>query len=235
MGIVDEDVARVRDATDFVAVASEHLALRRVGTRWVGLCPFHTERTPSFSLNAELGFYYCFGCGAKGDVITFVREMEHLDFVEAVEKLAARAGITLRYDNQAVAHDHQRRARVHETLEHAVAWYHQRLLSAPDAAPARSYLRRERGYDGALVRRYQLGWAPEGWDELIRSLGLSRKALVDAGLATVDESGRYTDFFRGRLLFPIFEALGRPVGAGGRLLPGGRGPKYKNTLGDGGV
>ncbi len=97
----------------------------------MGLCPFHTERTPSFSLNAELGFYYCFGCGAKGDVITFVREMEHLDFVEAVEKLAARAGITLRYDNQAASQDHQRRSRIHETLEQAIAWYHQRLLVRP--------------------------------------------------------------------------------------------------------
>jgi DNA primase len=229
VGIVDEDIAGVRAATDFVAVASEHLALRRVGSRWVGLCPFHTERTPSFSLNAELGFYYCFGCGAKGDVITFVREMEQLDFVEAVEKLAARAGITLRYDNQAVAHDHQRRSRIHETLDKALGWYHQRLLSAPDAAAARSYLRRERGYDGDVVRRYLLGWAPQGWDELTRTLGVPQRALVDAGLATVDESGRYTDFFRGRVLFPIFEAGGRPVGAGGRVLPSGRGPKYKNT------
>jgi DNA primase len=229
VGIVDEDVAGVRAATDFVAVASEHLALRRVGSRWVGLCPFHTERTPSFSLNAELGFYYCFGCGAKGDVITFVREMEHLDFVEAVEKLAARAGITLRYDNQAATRDHQRRSRMHETLETALGWYHQRLLSAPDAAAARSYLRRERGYDGAVVRRYLLGWAPEGRDELTRSLGIPQRALVDAGLAAVDESGRYTDFFRGRVLFPIYEAGGKPVGAGGRLLPSGRGPKYKNT------
>ncbi len=229
MGIVDEDIARVRAATDFVAVAGEHLALRRVGTRWVGLCPFHTEKSASFSLNAELGFYYCFGCAAKGDVITFVREMEHLDFVEAVERLAGRAGITLRYDDQATGRDSQRRARIHENLEKAIAWYHQRLLSAPDAAAARSYLRRQRGYDGEVVRQYLLGWAPEGWDLLVRSLDVPRAALVDAGLATVDESGRYTDFFRGRLLFPIFEAGGRPVGAGGRLLPGGRGPKYKNT------
>ncbi|MGH9057233.1 MAG: DNA primase [Acidimicrobiales bacterium] len=229
MGIVDEDIARVRGSADFVAVAGEHMALRRVGSRWVGLCPFHTERTPSFSLNAELGFYYCFGCGAKGDVITFVRELEHLDFVEAVEKLAARSGVTLRYDDQAAGRDHQRRSRIHETLEAAFAWYHGRLVSSPDAALARSYLRRERGYDGDVVRQYQLGWAPDGWDRLVRSAGVPARALVDAGLATVDESGRYTDFFRGRLLFPIFEAGGRPVGAGGRLMPGGRGPKYKNT------
>ncbi|HET9078542.1 MAG TPA: DNA primase [Acidimicrobiales bacterium] len=229
MGIVDEDIARVRDTTDFVNLVSEHLALRRVGTRWVGLCPFHTEKSPSFSVNAELGFYYCFGCGAKGDAISFVREMEHLDFVEAVEKLAARSGITLRYDDAAGGRDRQRRSRIHDTLEAAVNWYHERLLSAPEAAPARAYLRRERGYDGQVVRDYRIGWAPDGWDTLVRSLGVARDALVDAGLATVDEKGRYTDFFRGRILFPIFEPGGRPVGAGGRQLPGGYPPKYKNT------
>src|ERR1700729_4355283 len=101
--------------------------------RWVGLCPFHTEKSPSFSVNAELGMYYCFGCGAKGDVITFVREVEHLDFVEALENLAARAGIALRYDNESTSRDHQRKKGIHETLDAAIAWYHQRLLSAPDA------------------------------------------------------------------------------------------------------
>jgi DNA primase len=228
VGIVDEDIAKVRASTDFVALAGEHLALRRVGMRWVGLCPFHTEKSPSFSVNAELGMYYCFGCGAKGDVITFVREVEHLDFVEAVENLAARAGIALRYDNESTGRDHQRKSRIHETLDAAIAWYHERLLSAADASAARGYLR-GRGYDGEGVRKYRLGWAPDGWDQLVKSLGVPAAALVDAGLATVDESGRYTDFFRARILFPIYEAGGKPVGAGGRLLPGGRGPKYKNT------
>ncbi len=229
MGIVDEDIARVRAATDFVAVAGEHVALRRVGSRWVGLCPFHVEKTPSFSVNGELGVYYCFGCGAGGDVITFVRETEHLDFVEAVEKLAGRAGIALHYDDAAGGRDHQRRARLYDAMERAVEWYHQRLLAAPDAAAARGYLRRERGYDGEVVRRYRLGWAPEGWDVLVRSVGVTPRELVDAGLAYVGDTGRHIDFFRGRLLFPIFEPAGRPVGTGGRVLPGGRGPKYKNT------
>jgi DNA primase len=229
VGILEEDIARVRAATDFVALASEHLALRRVGNRWVGLCPFHNEKSPSFSVNSELGMYYCFGCGAKGDVITFVREVDHLDFVEAVEKLAARTAITLRYDNQSGTRDHQRRTRIHETLEKAIEWYHQRLLTSPDAARARAYLRRERAYDGDVVRQYRLGWAPEGRDELVRNMDIPARALVDAGLASVDPSGQYLDFFRARLLFPIFEAGGQPVGAGGRLLPGGRGPKYKNT------
>jgi DNA primase len=229
VGIVDEDIAKVRANTDFAALAGEHLALRRVGMRWVGLCPFHTEKTPSFSINAELGMYYCFGCGAKGDAITFVREVEHLDFVEAVEKLAARAGISLRYDSEATSRDHQRRSRIHENLEAAIAWYHDRLLSSADAAGARAYLRRERGYDGDVVRQYRLGWAPEGRDELLRALDIPPRALVDAGLAVVDGQGRYTDFFRARILFPIFDPAGKPVGAGGRQLPGGYPPKYKNT------
>lgn len=229
MGIVDEDIAKVRAATDFVGLASERVALRRVGRRWVGLCPFHAERSPSFGLNAEEGLYYCFGCRASGDVITFVRELDHLDFAEAVQYLAGRAGVTLRYDDGIGGRDHQRRTRVHDTLAKAVAWYHDRLLCAPDAAAARAYLRGERGYDGDLVRRYQLGWAPDGWDQLIKALKLPASALVDAGLAYVNDRGRHNDFFRGRLLFPIFEPGGRPVGAGGRILPGGRGPKYKNT------
>jgi DNA primase len=109
MGILDDDVARVREATDLVALAGEHIALKRVGRRFMGLCPFHTEKTPSFSVNPELGVYYCFGCQKSGDSITFIREIEHLDFVEAVERLAARAGITLRYDNVAIACSSRRR------------------------------------------------------------------------------------------------------------------------------
>jgi DNA primase len=231
VGIRDEDIERVRAATDFVALASEHVALRRVGQRWVALCPFHTEKSPSFSLNAQEGYFYCFGCSAKGDVITFIREIEHLDFVEAVEKLAARANVTLRYDDDSRGRDHQRLARIYDTVARAVAWYHEQLLDGRDSAAARHYLRVERGYDGEVVRRYQLGWAPEGWDRLLRSLKLPSGALVDAGLAQVSDDGRTTDFFRGRLLFPIFEPGGRPIGAGGRILPGGRGPKYKNTTG----
>ncbi|MGH9062201.1 MAG: CHC2 zinc finger domain-containing protein, partial [Acidimicrobiales bacterium] len=196
MGIVDEDIARVRAATDFVALAGEHIALKRVGRGWTGLCPFHGEKSPSFSVNAELGVYYCFGCQARGDVITFVREMEHLDFVDAVERLAARANITLRYDDASANRDHQRRSRLHDALEAAVTWYHQHLLAGKDSSPARAYLRHERGYDGDIVRRYRLGWAPDGWDHMVRSLGVPPQVLTDAGLAYVNDRGRHTDFFR---------------------------------------
>src|SRR5439155_5573698 len=133
VGIVDEDIARVRAAVDFVAVASEHIALKRVGRRYVGLCPFHAEKSPSFSVNAEEGLYYCFGCQAKGDVITFVREIDHLDFVGAVERQAARASITLRYDDVAASRDRKRRDQLVDAVGRAVEWYTPRLPSAPDA------------------------------------------------------------------------------------------------------
>src|SRR4051812_27746527 len=165
MGILDEDVARARDATDLVALASEHLALKRVGSRFVGLCPFHAEKTPSFSVNPEMGRFYCFGCQASGDAITFVREVEHLDFPDAVERLAARAGITLRYDDKAVAKDRSKKQRLSEAVVAAVAFYHGLLIESDDGGLARRYLR-SRGFDGDAVRQFQLGWSPDAWDQL---------------------------------------------------------------------
>jgi DNA primase len=227
MGIVDEDVARVRDATDFVQLASEHIALKKVGNRWVGLCPFHAEKTPSFSINAVEKLFFCFGCQVKGDVITFLREIEHLDFVEAVERLAARANIQLRYDDAAAGRDRQKRNRLTEALEQAVEWYHQRLLTAPDAGPARQYLR-SRSYDGDVVRAFKIGWAPDDWDALCKALALPDDVITDAGLGFVNRRGRQQDAFRARVMFPIFDAGGRPVAFGGRILSGD-GPKYKNS------
>jgi DNA primase len=228
MGIVDEDVVRVREASDMVAVVSEHVQLKRVGTSWTGLCPFHSEKSGSLSVSADKGVYYCFGCGAKGDVITFVREIEHLDFVGAVEVLAAKAGITLRYSDRDEGEGRKQRARLIDAMAKAVEWYHQRLLSSPDAARARGYLR-ERGLDGDKVRAYQIGWAPEGWDSLAKALKLPAEVLTGAGLGFINSRGRQTDAFRGRILFPIFDPSGDPVAFGGRIMPGADGPKYKNT------
>ena len=231
MAIVSEDLERVRSATDIAALIGERVALRRVGTRWIGLCPFHAEKTPSFSVNAELGLYYCFGCQAHGDAISFLRETEHLDFVEAVESLAQRAGVPLRYEEAAGAgRGRKRTAALTEALEAAVAWYHDRLLKGAEAGEARAYLRR-RGYDGDVVRRYKLGWAPAGWDTMVRALRLPEDVLIGTGLAFRSHAGRLTDSFRARVLFPIFDSAGRPVGFGGRVLPGTEGPKYKNTSG----
>jgi DNA primase len=228
VGIVDEDVVRVRESSDIVQLVSDHIQLKRVGRRWQGLCPFHGEKSPSFSVNQEQGLYYCFGCGAKGDVITFVREIEHVDFVGAIEMLAGRAGITLRYTDRNEGEGRKQRARLIDAMTKAVAWYHERLLSAPDAAKARAYLR-ERGLTGDEVRHYQVGWAPEGWDELTRALKLPDDVLTGAGLGFINSRRRQTDAFRGRVLFPIFDVTGDPVAFGGRILPNGDGPKYKNS------
>ena len=230
MGIVDDDVARVREATDLVALAGEHLALKRSGRRFVGLCPFHPEKTPSFSINQEDGFYYCFGCAASGDAITFVREVEHLDFVGAVERLAARAGIQLRYDDAAYSQDRKRRDRLHAAVAAAIDFYHDRLMTHDDAGLARRYLR-SRSYEKDAVQQFKIGFSPDGFDVLSRHLEekkFSRADITDAGLAFVNKTNRLQDSFRGRLMFPIYDARGDAAGFGGRSLDGVP-PKYKNT------
>jgi len=228
MGIPDEDVAQVRAATDIVALIGEHAALKRQGSRWVGLCPFHTEKSPSFSVNAEEGFYYCFGCQKSGDAITFVREMEHLDFVDAVRRLADKSGIAIREDGNA-GRDTQKRKVFLDAMERATEWYHQRLLTGADGGQARDYLR-SRGYDGEVVRRFRLGWAPDAWDALCTSLKLSEDVATGAGLGFVNKRDRLQDAFRARVLFPICDPSGHPVALGGRVLPGSTDPaKYKNS------
>ncbi|NLA34700.1 MAG: DNA primase [Actinobacteria bacterium] len=227
MGIVDEDIVKVRDASDIVAVISTHTALRRVGQRWTGLCPFHNEKSPSFSVNQQEGLYYCFGCQKSGDVITFVREIEHLDFVGAVEWLASKAGITLTYTDHDEGAGRKRQKMLHGVMDKAVAWYHQRL-NAPDAGAARKYLR-SRGFDRAMVEQFQVGWAPDRWDDLCRYLKVPDDVLVDCGLGMRNKAGRQQDFFRSRILFPIFDDQGRPVAFGGRKLPDAEGPKYQNS------
>ncbi len=228
MGINEEDIARVRAASDFVAVAAEHIALKRVGRNYSGLCPFHSEKSPSFSINPEKGVYFCYGCGAKGDVITFVRDLERLDFAAAVERLAAKANIALRYDNEAAGRDRVRRTKLLDAVAVAAEWYHQRLLTSADAGRARSYLR-SRGYDGDAIRRFKLGWAPDGWDVMCKALSVPTDVARDAGLGYVSKIGKLNDFFQSRILFPIFDPSGAPIAFGGRKLPDADGPKYKNS------
>src|SRR5207344_385067 len=141
MGILDDDVAQVREATDIVGLIGERLALKKAGRRYVGLCPFHTEKSPSFSVNPELGLYFCFGCQESGDAITFVRKLDGLDFPEAVERLAHRAGITLRYDSKAVGQDRQKKTRLIEAVGAAIDFYHAILMEQPAGGRARGYLR----------------------------------------------------------------------------------------------
>lgn len=231
MGIHDEDIAKVRSSADLVALIGEHTEIKRSGRQWMARCPMHGERTPSLSVSPEKGVYYCFGCQRSGDAITFVQEMDNLDFAGAVESLAGRYGIQLRYTSANEGSRRQRKRTLLDAVEKAVEFYHQRLLTSPDAGEARSYLR-SRGYDGDVVRRYKIGWAPDDWDQLAKHLRLKEDDLRDAGLGFVNKAGRQQDFFRGRVMFPIHDERGDPVGFGGRILPGHEGSKYKNTTTD---
>src|SRR4051794_18935479 len=228
MGISPDDIEKVRSQTDIVAVISEHVGLRKQGNRWVGLCPFHAEKSGSFSVNQELNLFYCFGCQAKGDVISFVRDIDHLDFAGAVEFLASKSGITLRYTDRAEGDRREARGKLREAMVAAVEWYHERLLTGPDSGAARRYLR-DRGFDGERVRQYKIGWAPDDWDQLVKALPFSPKVLRDAGLGRESKRGGTNDFFRARVLFPIFDVQGDPIGFGRRMMPEGRPPKYQNT------
>jgi DNA primase len=228
VGILDEDVQRVRDTADIVAIVSAHTQLKKVGNNWSGLCPFHGEKSPSFSVNPEKNVYYCFGCQASGDVISFVRDIDHLDFQGAVEFLASKAGIALRFTDRNEGERREARSRLRDAMVAAVDWYHERLLTASDAGAARRYLR-DRGFDGETVRTYRIGWAPDDWDQLVKALPFPPKVLRDAGLGRESKRGGTNDFFRARVLFPIFDAQGDPIGFGGRMMPGGRPPKYQNT------
>ena len=232
MSIRDTDVQRVREATDLVALIGRRVSLKRVGSNHMGLCPFHTEKTPSFSVDAAKGFYHCFGCKASGDAITFLRETEHLDFTDAVEQLAAAANIELTYDDPGVQQANRRRKELMSLLEQAARYYHEHLMSSPDAGNARAYLRR-RGYDRDMVLKWRLGYAPPLWNALCQHLGAPVDLLRKAGLASAEQE---SDFFRDRVMFPICDASGRVVSFAGRILPRPgepppKGPKYKNTAG----
>lgn len=229
MGIAEDDIQKVRSSVTLSDVVSPYSQLRRTGRSQVGLCPFHSERSPSFSVNDETGRYMCFGCGAKGDVFTFVQQMEHLDFVGSVERIASKAGIELRYTSGAGNGERKHRKELQALMERAVDWYHARLLESPDARAAREYLR-ERGLSGDVARSFRLGWAPDEWDALSSSLGATPAMLAEVGLGFVNKAGRLQDSFRARVMFPIFDENGAAVAFGGRILPGSTDPaKYKNS------
>lgn len=221
-----EDIDRVRAATDMVHLVSAHTQLKRSGSRFMGLCPFHAERTPSFSVNAEDCLYHCFGCQESGDCFNFVQKTENLDFAEAVEFLAQRAGINITRTSSPQA---MSRKPVLEALQAAQSWYHELLLNSPDAGPARSYLR-TRGYGSEEVRKWKLGWAPDSWDGLQRHLRADRQVLQKAGLVKQSSSGGAIDVQRGRIIFSICNHRGEVIAFGGRALPGAEGvAKYINS------
>ena len=229
MAINEEDLERLRATLVLSDVVQGYVALRRVGRNWVGLCPFHAERSGSFNVRDEMGRYRCFGCGAAGDVFKFVQDIEHVDFVAAVESLASKAGIELRYTTGGQGRERERRKQLVEAMNAAVDWYHERLLNGPDARAARDYLR-QRGLSGEVARRFRLGYAPDDWDALCRDLKLPAERLRDTGLAFTNKAGRQQDSFRARVMFPIFTENGEAVAFGGRILPGSTDPaKYKNS------
>ena len=229
MAISDDDLQRLKATVSIVDVVGEVVQLRRVGRNYVGLCPFHAEKTPSFNVREETGRYRCFGCDQSGDAFTFVQQTRHVDFVGAAEHLAAKVGMQLTYTDAAQSAHRARRKRLVEAMERAVEWYHQRLLTGADAGTARGYLR-SRGIDGDVARAFKLGYAPDAWDALASGAGIDAELLRANGLAFVNRAQRLQDAFRNRLLFPIFSDSGEAIALGGRVLPGSSDPaKYKNS------
>lgn len=231
--ISDDSLERVKQAADIVEVISAHTDLRRQGSRWVGLCPFHEERTPSFSVDAGEKLYHCFGCGVGGDTIKFVEEKEGLGFAEAVELLAERYGVELereREDPRAEERRRQRR-RLGELLDRAAAFYAHFLWQAEEAGRARAYLA-ERGLGEETLRAYSVGYAPSAWDTMLvrgQRAGFEVEEMRAVGLAQKGRSGGEYDRFRERIMFPIRDRRGRTLGFGGRAMRSDQGAKYVNT------
>ncbi|MEY9991137.1 DNA primase [Streptomyces sp. V4I8] len=232
--INDEDVKAVRDAVPIDAVVSEYLQLRNAGGgNLKGLCPFHDEKSPSFQVSPSKGLFHCFGCQEGGDTITFVMKVDHLSFSEAVERLAAQAGITLRYEEGGYNPSHQRGERIRLVEAHKIAaeWYAEQLATSPEADTGRIFLA-ERGFDQAAAVHFGVGYSPQGWDHLTRFLrgkGFTDKELLLSGLAQEGRRGPI-DRFRGRLMWPIRDIGGEVVGFGARkLYDADNGPKYLNT------
>jgi DNA primase len=224
----DDWVERVRASTDIVELIGQHVALKRVGRNWTGLCPFHPDKSPSLSVNPDRQFYHCFGCGAGGDVFKFVQEFEKVSFPEAVESLSRRAGIPVPPRQQ---RDGGVRGPLLEALESAAAAYQQWLLDPRLGSGARDYLAK-RGLSEQTVREFRLGYAPPGWENLVQRLRgrVPEGVLVQAGLASRREGARggLYDRFRERLMVPLVEPGGRVVGFGARAL-GDDPPKYLNS------
>ncbi len=225
------DVDQVRERTDLLALIGQYVALKKRGGRYTGLCPFHQEKTPSFSVDPGKGFWKCFGCGKGGDAFTFLMQLERLTFPEALERLAERAGVQPAVTSYDAPKRKEERDFLFEVNEAAAAAFHKALTGKAGTA-AREYLQR-RGISAPYAARFGLGYAPGGWDALVKHLrgrGFSLEMLGLAGLALARSSGDgYIDRFRNRLMIPIHDRQGRVVAFGGRALAAQDNPKYLNT------
>jgi DNA primase len=232
--IRDEDVVLVKERADIAAVIGDVVTLRPAGGgNLKGLCPFHDEKSPSFSVRPSVGSFHCFGCGEGGDVISFLMKVDHLSFAESVERLAARSGVQLRYEEgggSGPARQPGQRARLVEAHKAAAEFYAEQLAT-PGAKVGRDFLS-ERGFDQAAAEKFGVGFAPQGWDGLLghlRGRGFSQEELLTGGLLSQGQRGVY-DRFRGRLVWPIRSISDEVIGFGARkLLEEDQGPKYLNT------
>jgi DNA primase len=209
---------------DIVDVVDARVTLRKAGKNYQALCPFHNEKTPSFSVSPDKQFYHCFGCGVSGTALTFLMEFDRMEFVEAVETLARMAGVEVpREQSGPPPKDH---SDLYDVLGQAERFYRQELRNAPDAV---AYLK-NRGLSGEVARDFGIGYAPDAWDGVRKALAdVSEARLLEAGLLIRNDNGRVYDRFRGRVMFPIRDTRGRIIGFGGRILGGDGGPKYLNS------
>jgi len=225
------DIDEVRQRVNIADVVGEYVTLKSAGVGSMkGLCPFHDERSPSFHVRPQAGFYHCFGCGEGGDVYTFLQKMEHLSFQESVERLAGKVGYPLHYEEGGQAADTSNRARLLAANEAAEQYFRSQLLS-PEADIGRAFLG-ERGFDALAAERFGVGYAPQSFDALSKHLtskGFTVPELLEAGLMSQGDRGVY-DRFRGRLVWPIRDVTGHTIGFGARKLrDDDQGPKYLNT------
>ena len=225
------DVDEVKSRTNIADIVGERVSLKSAGVGSMkGLCPFHDEKSPSFHVRPQVGYYHCFGCGASGDVYSFLREMDHVSFTEAVERLAGRVGYPLHYEDGGPAPETSGRARLYAANTAAAEFFRGQLLS-PEAESARSFLG-QRGFDAGAAAHFGVGYAPRGWDGMLKALtaqGFTRDELTAAGLVSAGQRGVY-DRFRGRVVWPIRDVTGQTIGFGARkLYDDDQGPKYLNT------
>lgn len=230
MGKIDEDdIRRVREATDLVAIVAEHVILKQKGREFWGCCPFHNEKTPSFKVDPASQFYHCFGCGEGGDVYKFLMKTEDMDFPDAVRYLAGRAGIDIVEEKGGLPSG--RRSRLIAVCDETADFYHRQLMRGrdSDAQRARSYLSK-RGLGGEIPKLWELGYAPGNGklSKYLTTKGFRREEIIDANVGLLSDSGTLRDRFYDRVMFPIHDLQGRTIAFGGRIIGPGE-PKYLNT------